>query len=205
MRPAGVPRIGARIRVVRTRRGLTVRGLAREVGVSASLISQIETEKARPSVGTLYAITNALDIAVDELLGEVDQGYPQGGSGLPEGGQHGAEVRRVGPRVRPQDRETITLDSGVSWQLLGQVPDVHTEFLRVTYPPGSSSAAAGRLMRHAGTEYGFLLSGQLVLTLAFEEQLLEPGDSVCFESATPHAYRNDGPEPAVGIWFVRED
>jgi transcriptional regulator with XRE-family HTH domain len=200
MEPQTVPRLGERIRSVRTRRGLTVRGLAREVGVSASLISQIETGKAQPSVGTLYALTNALGITVEDLLSVVGDGHPQGGSDRLAPGS----VGRVGPWVRPEERETITLDSGVSWQLLGQVPGVHTEFLRVTYPPGSSSAA-GRLMRHPGTEYGYLESGELVLGLGFEEQVLRPGDSFCFESTTPHAYRNDGAEPAVGIWFVRED
>ena len=57
-------------------------------------------------------------------------------------------------------------------------------------------------MRHAGTEYGCLTSGELVLTLGFDEFTLRPGDAVCFESATPHRYRNDGDEPAVGVWFV---
>lgn len=200
-----VPRLGERIRALRTRRGLTVRGLARDVGVSASLISQIETGKARPSVSTLYAITNALGITVEDLLAVLEDGHPQGGSGLPGVEPDGSAVRRVGPRVRPDERETITLDSGVSWQLLGQVPDVHTEFLRVTYPPGSSSSTGGRLMRHPGTEYGYLVSGELVLSLGFEQQVLRPGDSFCFESTTPHAYRNDGDDDAVGIWFVRED
>lgn len=107
--------------------------------------------------------------------------------------------------VRPGDQESIELESGVTWELLGQVPGVHTEFLRVTYPPGASSSSSDRLMRHPGTEYGCLVSGELVLTLAFEEHVLRPGDAICFESRTPHAYRNDADEPAVGIWFVRED
>ena len=47
-------------------------------------------------------------------------------------------------------------------------------------------------MRHAGTEYGYLLSGELVLTLGFDEHRLGPGDAVSFESTTPHRYRNDG-------------
>jgi len=43
-----------------------------------------------------------------------------------------------------------------------------------------------------------------VLTLGFEEVLLKPGDAISFESTTPHGYRNDGTEPAVGVWFVIE-
>ena len=33
---------------------------------------------------------------------------------------------------------------------------------------------------------------------------MKPGDSVCFDSTTPHGYRNDGDDPAVGVWFVVE-
>jgi quercetin dioxygenase-like cupin family protein len=57
-------------------------------------------------------------------------------------------------------------------------------------------------MRHPGAEYGYLISGELVLTLGFDELRLTPGDAVSFESPTPHRYHNDGTEPAVGVWFV---
>jgi quercetin dioxygenase-like cupin family protein len=60
-------------------------------------------------------------------------------------------------------------------------------------------------MRHPGSEYGFLLSGELVLTLGFEDMTLRPGDAVSFDSTTPHRYRNDGTEPAIGVWYVIED
>jgi quercetin dioxygenase-like cupin family protein len=60
-------------------------------------------------------------------------------------------------------------------------------------------------MRHQGTEYGYLLSGELVLTLGFEDMALRPGDAIAFESTTPHRYRNDSTEPAVGVWYVVED
>jgi len=64
---------------------------------------------------------------------------------------------------------------------------------------------AVRRQRHPGSEFGFLLSGELVLTLGFEEMTLRPGDAVSFESTTPHRYRNDATEPAVGVWYVIED
>ena len=74
----------------------------------------------------------------------------------------------------------------------------------MTYQPGSASSADGRLMRHSGTEYAYLISGELKLTLGFDEHAMVPGDSVCFESTKPHGYRNDGALPAVGVWFVLE-
>jgi quercetin dioxygenase-like cupin family protein len=92
----------------------------------------------------------------------------------------------------------------VTWERLGELPPHAVDFLRITYAPGGSSSSTGALMRHCGFEYGFVLSGELVLTLGLEEIHLRPGDSISFDSTTPHRYRNDGTDPAVGIWFVVE-
>ena len=108
------------------------------------------------------------------------------------------------PIVRPDEHEVLTLDSGVTWERLGEVPHTHVDFLLITYRPGSTSSSSGELMRHSGTEFGYLLSGSLVLTLGFDEYRLSAGDAVSFDSTTPHGYRNDGVEPAVGVWFVLE-
>ena len=199
----GVPPLGERIREARSRRGAGLRQLAREVGVSPSLISQIENDKSRPSVSTLYAITSALGISVEDLLGGPGPADPDDATS-PASAADPARLRRVGPVVKASEREQISLDSGVSWQLLGQVPGRHVDFLLMTYAPGASSSSAGQQMRHGGTEYGFLVSGELVLALGFEEHHLVAGDTVSFESATPHAYRNEGAAPAVGVWFVTD-
>ena len=200
-----VPQIGPRIRAERTRQALTIRALARDIGVSPSLISQIETGKSQPSVSTLYAITSALGLPVEELFAETPDSAlaatgTSDGAGLPYVGtnrDHG-----VGPHVSPDDRELLTLDTGVTWQRLGQVPHHRVDFLLVTYPPGSASSAEGSLMRHPGTEYGYLISGELQLTLGFDHRTMSAGDAVCFESTTPHGYRNEGDVPAIGVWFV---
>ena len=214
-----VPWLGHRIRAERVRQGMSLRGLAREVGVSASMISQIETAKSQPSVSTLYAITSTLGISIEDLFLP-----PEGAPALPEGAPAPAaparpavglpttvlealgSIRgaRLGPLVRPDERRVLTLDSGVTWEMLGELPGRTVDFLRITYPPGGTSSSNGGLMRHAGCEYGMVLQGELILTLGFDEIHLRPGDAISFESTTPHRYRNDGTEPAVGIWFVLE-
>lgn len=232
MSPSEVPPIGGRIREERVRQGITVRGLAREIGVSASLISQIETDKSQPSVSTLYAITTALGISIEDLFtpGSTDHAGSANGPVDGEAGEQTASNhadpqvtdslqasaaasaraleldrhRRVGPVVHPDNRETLTLETGVVWELLGQVPNVHVDFLMVTYQPGGSSSPSGTLMRHTGTEFGYLISGELILTLGFEEHRLRAGDAISFDSTTPHGYRNESTEPAVGVWFVLE-
>ncbi|MFF7375139.1 helix-turn-helix domain-containing protein [Streptomyces massasporeus] len=224
MSSAVVPPVGARIRQARLERGTSLRALAREVGVSASLVSQIETGKSQPSVSTLYAITTALGISVESLFDAREtarETVPETArETVPETGSKAVRDtavphalaafaadpgRRIGPLVGSGGRETLELDSGVVWERLGRVPGAEADFLLVTYRPGGSSSGSGGLMRHAGTEYGYLTSGELVLTLGFEEYTLRAGDSVCFESTTPHRYRNDGEVPAVGVWFVSGD
>jgi transcriptional regulator with XRE-family HTH domain len=203
-----VPPIGPRLRAERARRDVSIRALARDIGVSPSLISQIETGKSQPSVSTLYAITSALELPLEDLFDASDGAQPP--ASWPEAGAAGPgylgtdRVKGVGPHVSPDDRELLSLESGVTWQRLGQVPNHHVDFLLVTYQPGSASSTDGRLMRHSGTEYAYLMSGELQLTLGFDEHVLAPGDSVCFESTTPHGYRNDGDAPAEGVWFVVE-
>jgi transcriptional regulator with XRE-family HTH domain/quercetin dioxygenase-like cupin family protein len=110
-------------------------------------------------------------------------------------------ARRMGPIVGPSEREVLELDSGVKWDRLGHVPGLHVDFLLITYAPGGSSSSTAQLMRHPGTEYGYLISGELTVTLGFSEHKIVAGDAICFSSATPHRYRNDGAEPAVGVWF----
>ena len=219
-----IPPVGQRIREVRLDRGITLRGLARAVGVSPSLVSQIETGKSQPSVSTLYAITKALDISVEDVF-DIDEGVvaapaqaapaqapaaqapaaaaPEPAPAAASANQvHDLVERRVGPFVKAAEREVLELDSGVTWERLGRVPGTPVDFLLVTYAPGGSSSGTGVLMRHSGVEYGYLISGELTLTLGFDEYRMTPGDAVSFSSATPHSYRNDGEVPAVGVWFV---
>ena len=209
-----LPSLGERIREERVSRGVSLRALAGQVGVSASMISQIENGKSQPSVSTLYAITSALGVSIQEVFDAAVHDARAPGVEQPAavgevpstllealGSSRG---RRIGPVVRPADRAGLTLDTGVVWERLGELPPHSVDFLLVTYPPGGTSSSTGGQMRHSGAEFGYVLSGSLVLTLGFEEIKLGPGDSFSFESATPHSYRNDGPEPAVGVWFVLE-
>lgn len=207
MAPTDESTLGERLRAERQRRGLSLRALAKHVGVSASMISQIEMGKSRPSVSTLYAMTTALGLSLEDVFTQAAAAADRGvqvaaaGAGSAFGGQG---PPRLGPHVRPQDRPCLTLDTGVTWERLGQLPGHNTDFLLITYPPGGTSASSGGLMRHSGSEYGYVLAGELTLTLGFDDIHLKVGDAVCFESTTPHRYRNDGSVPAVGVWFVVE-
>ena len=201
--PVAILRIGGRIRAERSKRGISLRSLARSVGLSPSLISQIETGKCQPSVSTLYAITAALGVSVQDVLGEAraDERPAEAAPAVPAPSDAGAAR---GPVLCPGQREILEFDSGVMWERLGRVPGGHVDFLLVRYAPGGCSSDAGRLMEHPGTEYAYLMAGELVVSLGFRSHRLTAGDSVSFASSTPHSYRNEGQVPAVGIWFVAE-
>ena len=61
-----------------------------------------------------------------------------------------------------------------------------------------------RLIRHVGTEYGFILSGTLEVTLGFETYRLTTGDSISFDSSRPHRLANVGDIPVEAIWVNLE-
>src|SRR3954449_2589832 len=65
-------RIGARLRAERQRKGLTVREIAKRVGVSPSLISQIERDKVNPSVSTLWGLVTVLGLHMGDLFANVE-------------------------------------------------------------------------------------------------------------------------------------
>src|SRR5262245_32124312 len=98
--------LGARLREAREGKGFTVRGLARYVGVSPSLVSQVERGRVMPSVGTLYAIANQLELVVDDLFRD---------AGAPREQRARNSGDAPNPVQRGVNRATIRLAEGVRW------------------------------------------------------------------------------------------
>jgi quercetin dioxygenase-like cupin family protein len=103
---------------------------------------------------------------------------------------------------RAADNPVLEMENGVRWERLAIGQDGVADALLVTYAPGASSSVEGRLMRHAGVEYAYVLEGRLTLQLDFDEYELGPGDSLHFDSVRPHLYSNRGDTVARGVWFV---
>jgi transcriptional regulator with XRE-family HTH domain len=189
--------IGSKLREERERVQISQRELARRLGVSASLISQIESGQSKPSVSTLYAIVSELGVSLDHVFrGHAENGRPgvEGSGHLPD-----LESDRV---VHPSDRHVIDLASGVRWERLTSHQHEDVDFLHVVYDVGGASSPDDKLMRHDGREYGFVISGHLVVQIGFDRSELGPGDSIAFDSTQPHRLWNGGDEPVHGIWFV---
>jgi transcriptional regulator with XRE-family HTH domain/mannose-6-phosphate isomerase-like protein (cupin superfamily) len=201
--------MGARVRAERLRQEIGVRELARRVGVSASLVSQVELGKASPSVGTLYAIVNELGLSLDELFfehppatREARPGPARSGPGTVPAGDGADHEMPVDPVVRRGGGKAIQLASGVRWERLAPETPQDVDFLHVVYEVGGASCPPDSLIRHSGREYGHVLSGRLGVTIGFENYELGPGDSVSFESSMPHRLFTIGNGPVEAIWFV---
>ena len=194
--------LGAKLRQAREEKNLSLRSVATQLGVSPSLISQVETGKTQPSVSTLYAMVSLLGLSLDGLMGHtpdsastalVDE--PEAATLLVEGVSDPVVQRAV-------DNPTIDMENGVTWERLAVGNTESVSPLLVTYAPGGSSSVEGKLMRHEAIEYGFITEGSLTLKLEFKTYQLHAGDSFCFDSNRPHLYLNHTDQKARGVWFV---
>ncbi len=193
--PKALQAIGDRLREERTKVGISQRELARRLGLSASLISQLESGMSKPSVGTLYAIVTELGVSLDTVIrGETFADEP----GAVREGIHDKQS----PLVHPGDRRSLDLDSGVRWENLTAGTEDGVDFLHAIYEVDGASTPDETLMRHHGREYGYIVSGTLGLQIGFHEYELNPGDSIAFDSTEPHRLFNKGDVPVHAIWFV---
>ena len=205
--------VGEGLRKHRQEAGMSLRALAREVGVSPSLISQIEHGKATPSVATLYAIVSKLGISLDELFFDNPRGAAatspsprpeeRGDPGNERAPSSHWRAPSEGPVLRATNRLSLTLATGVRWERLTASHDPGVEFLYCTYPVGGESASADDLMTHEGSEYGLILEGRCGATVGEDYYELEVGDSIAFDSRTPHRIWNlSDDRPMKAIWTV---
>ena len=226
--------LGARLREVRLRSGLSLREVARQLGVSPSFVSQLENGKSQPSVATLYSLAQLLRVSIDELFaqpepgpaGPADRGLPMAAVAEPTAGAPGSAPQPASsvnrsdlgsvaeafprdlrhPRVsrtRPGERPRLVMDTGVVWERLAGNTGIDLDFIEVIYPAHSSSTNDGRMLQHAGSEFGYLLEGELEVTVGDDAFTLRAGEAMGFDSSQPHLFRNRGESPARGIWCVR--
>jgi DNA-binding XRE family transcriptional regulator/quercetin dioxygenase-like cupin family protein len=214
--------IGRRLAAHRERRGLRVAEFAREIGVSPSLISQIERGQARPSVSTLFAMAQALDVPVDAFfreqepdgaVGRAHRSRPAAGHPGWDGpgtsaaetdtgdpGDPGGEHRYV---VRRGSRAAIDIEGGVRWERLTPRTLPHLDFMQLVYGPHAQSNPS--LYTHPGTEMVLVTTGILDISVGFERYRLEAGDSMHFPSSMPHQYVNPTDETARAVTVILYD
>jgi mannose-6-phosphate isomerase-like protein (cupin superfamily) len=143
-------------------------------------------------VRTLYAIVSELGVSLDEMI------FADGAGGR----RAPQRTESEGPVQRAADRPVIELESGVRWERLGAWKDMDIEYLYAIYEVGGESSPADALVRHNGREFGVVLEGRLNVTVGFDEHVLDAGDSISFDSSTPHRLHNESEEVVQAIWVV---
>src|SRR4030042_2182939 len=156
--------IGRRLRQVRHEQKLSLRSLAAKVGVTGSLLSQIETGQVNPSVDTLYALAEGLGVPTCYFFEKEEQHN-----------QHAEPARDPGDgMIVPSDnRRSLRLARGVVWETLLPAEEPQFEWCEVRYPPGSISAET--MERHGGRQYLIALEGRLTVQPACTDSSPDPG------------------------------
>lgn len=169
-------KIGVRVRHARLARGLRLREVADAAECSESLLSKIENDKVAPSLNVLHRIADALGITIGELFAKPNE--PTGT--ISRSGQRPVvTMDRLRQGLGLQMERLIAYDPGHLLQ-----GSIH-----VVAPGGGSDG----LITHGGEEVGYVIEGQLELTVGEQTYLLRTDDSFCFRSEIPHGYRNPGP------------
>jgi DNA-binding transcriptional MerR regulator/quercetin dioxygenase-like cupin family protein len=172
---SGTAAMGARLRRLRTQRNLSLAEVAAAAGISIGFLSALERSQMSASVGTLrrlarYYRTNILDFF---------------------------DVTDSNTRlVRPPQRKVLEAGPGVRMELLAWGNKVLEPHLFRVAP----RAGSGESYAHEGEEFLFVLRGELKIALAGEEYHLKRGDSFCFESTTPHRWKNPGRSETWLLW-----
>jgi transcriptional regulator with XRE-family HTH domain len=181
--------LGLRVRELRRMRDLTTRNLSELSGLSASMISQIETGRSGASVGSLTRLATSLGVPLAEFF--VDGQAIEAGRPSRDGEPGLAKVVRRNLRKRLQLPE-----SHLVYELL--TPDLRWPFeflwveLEPNHPPIESRS-------HPGQECALVIAGSMHVVIADEEYVLGPGDSISFDSGVPHHIENRGRETVIQI------
>jgi quercetin dioxygenase-like cupin family protein/DNA-binding XRE family transcriptional regulator len=171
--------LGRRLRALRTEHGITLAQLGSMVGLSASYLSQIERNKAKPSLVTLSSVAETLGVELRSFF------------------EHSTPVWKVVRKGRGEG-----FGSGgakISFELLSS-GGVRGKFkpYRVTCWPGMDISAEG----HRGEEFVFVLDGQIQIGVGEEIHSLMDGDSIHYQGNQPHAWRNKSEQECTLIWAL---
>ena len=168
---------GRRFRRLRARRGLSLAQVARATGVSVGFLSALERGQMRASVATLRRIARLYRTNILSLF----------------------EAAGENPRlVRPEQRKILQTESGVRMELLAWGNTAMEPHLFRIKPGGGS----GESYAHEGEEFLHVLRGQFEIWLNSKEHYrLKPGDSLYFESSTPHRWKNPGRSETWLLWI----
>ncbi|MBN8413533.1 cupin domain-containing protein [Halomonas denitrificans] len=165
--------VGARLRALRTLRGISQRELAKRCGVTHSSLSLIEQGKVSPSVSSLKKILDAIPMSVGDFFT--------------------MDLESKNQVFYSADELTDVGSGDVIFKLVGANRDSRAlSFMIETYPPGSDTGR--EMITHQGEEAGVILEGAIEITIGAETRMLAAGEAYYFDTNVPHRFRNPGKE-----------
>ena len=170
--------VGRCLRKLRSERKLSIRVLAEKSGLAVNTLSLIENGKTSPSCSTLQQIATALGVPITAFFG----------TDLPQSSV---------VHVRACQRSHAAFTHGTLEDLGAGLRNRVVEPLIVTLDPNAGSGANSIV--HTGHEFVYCLQGRIVYTVEEHPYLLEPGDSLLFESRLPHRWQNVDTEPSQAL------
>ena len=175
--------IGTRLRHARLTRGFRLKDVANAAGCSEGLVSKIENNKLEPSLHVLHKLCEALNIGMGEVFADPEEQNPV--------------VTRPGQRA-VIDLDPLRRGSGIRLERLIPYTKGHLlqSNIHIIAPGGSSDGA----IAHEGEEVGYVIAGEIELTVDGKPHTLSAGDSFCFASHLPHGYVNIGKSEARIMW-----
>ena len=182
--------IGERVAALRKEHRYSIRKLAGEAGVSASLISDVERGKVEPSISTLKRLSDALGTTLTYFFSEP--------------AEQRSRVVRAEERVvlRGSDNSTEVSSenrTGIRFELASPEQAEGIEAIFGRYEVGAS--LGDEPVTHEGEEWGMVLSGRLKVWVGDEIHFLDPGDAIWYPSTTPHRMENVADGPTEYIWI----
>ena len=170
--------VGGRLRALREARQLSIRALAEASGLAVNTLSLIENGRTSPSVSTLQQIAVALSLPISAFF-------------TPE------TPRSRLVFLKADQHQPTAFPHGALADLGVGMAQRHIEPLLLTLDPGAGSGPEPII--HPGQEFVFCLEGRIDYSVDGQRYLLEPGDSLLFESTLPHRWENSDPSPARAV------
>lgn len=170
--------VGQRLRALRSERGLSMRALAERSGLNVNTFSLIENGKTSPSVSTLQQIASALDVPITAFF-------------------ETAVTQNSIAHIVAHHRPRLAFAHGTLEDLGAGLTSRAVEPFVVTLEPHAGSG--DNPIVHTGFEFVFCLQGRMTYRIEDHSYVLEPGDSLLFESYLPHRWQNDDAQPAQAI------
>lgn len=183
-RGSGQLDLGNRLKELRIQKGISQTELAKHVGVTPSTISQVESNQIYPSLPALIKMAEILSIELSSFFTESDEHTKQ--VIFFESGAASVSFPNL-----PKDSIYPKLFTPVGF-------DAKTEHYLIEIPP--QTKLSGHFFIHKGEEVGYLLTGQLNVTIYNRAQTVHAGDMLCFTTQIPSQWENTGEEAARLFW-----